>query len=90
MVLIFKIPRKPASENVVFKPYDGAALNRSLSLFHLCRLLNILENFSNHYFFFFFFFFFFFCIQAKSVAPDQTAPTGAVCSGSTTFCKNDF
>ena len=39
--------REPASENV----------------FCLCRLLNILANFSN-----------LFCIQANSVDPDQTAP----------------
>ena len=30
-----------------------------------------------------------FCIQANSVDPDQTAPRGAVWSGST-VCKNDF
>ena len=44
-------PRKLASENIVC----------------LCRLLNILANFSN-----------LFCIQANSVVPDQTAPRGAV------------
>ena len=42
-----KTPRKTASENVVC----------------LCRLLNILADFSN-----------LFCIQANSVDPDQTAP----------------
>ena len=31
----------------------------------------------------------YFCIQANSVDPDQTAPRGAVWSGST-VCKNDF
>ena len=50
-VVKVKMPRKPASENVVC----------------LCRLLNILANFST-----------FFCIQANSVDPDQTAPKGAV------------
>ena len=32
----------------------------------------------------------YFCIQANSVDPDQTAPKGAVWSGSTLFAKNDF
>ena len=32
----------------------------------------------------------YFCIQANSVDPDQTAPRGAVWSGSTLFAKNDF
>ena len=50
-MLTLKVPRKTASENVVC----------------LCRLLNILANFSN-----------LFCIQANSVDPDQTAPKGAV------------
>ena len=59
-LLTLKMPRKPASENVVC----------------LCRLLNILTNFSN-----------FFCIQANSVDPDQTAPRGAVINA---VCKNDF
>ena len=45
--LTLKAPRKIASENVVC----------------LCRLLNILADFSN-----------LFCIQANSVDPDQTAP----------------
>ena len=49
ITLTLKTPRKPASENVVC----------------LCRLLNILANFSN-----------LFCIQANSVDPDQTAPKG--------------
>ena len=49
--LTLKTPRKPASENVVC----------------LCRLLNILANFSTY-----------FCIHANSVDPDQTAPRGAV------------
>ena len=30
------------------------------------------------------------CIQANSVDPDQTAPVGAVCSGSTLFAKMTF
>ena len=51
-VLTLKAPRKTASENVVC----------------LCRLLNILANFSK----------LFFCILANSVDPDQTAPKGAV------------
>ena len=51
MHLTLKAPRKPTSENVVC----------------LCRLLNILANFSTY-----------FCIQANSVDPDQTAPKGAV------------
>ena len=45
-----------------------------------CRLLNILANFSN----------LFFCLQANSVDPDQTAPWGAVWSGSTQFAKMTF
>ena len=32
----------------------------------------------------------YFCIQANSVDPDQTAPRGAVWSGSTLFAKNDL
>ena len=32
----------------------------------------------------------YFYIQANSVDPDQTAPRGAVWSGSTLFAKNDF
>ena len=56
--LTLKIPRKPASENVAC----------------LCRLLNILANFSNSKTYF--------CIQANSVDPDQTAPREAVWSGS--------
>ena len=32
----------------------------------------------------------YFCIQVNSVDPDQTAPRGAVWSGSTLFAKNDF
>ena len=32
----------------------------------------------------------YFCIQANSVDPDQTAPTGAVWSGSTLFAKMTF
>ena len=31
-----------------------------------------------------------FCIQANSEDPDQTAPRGAVWSGSTLFAKNDL
>ena len=31
----------------------------------------------------------YFCIHANSVDPDQTAPSGAVWSGST-VCRNDF
>ena len=50
--LTLKAPRKTASENVVC----------------LCRLLNILANFSN----------LFFANPANSVDPDQTAPKGAV------------
>ena len=61
--LILKMPRKPASENVVC----------------LYRLLKILANVSNLFF-----------IQANSVDPDQTAPRGAVWSGSTLFEKNTF
>ena len=49
--LTLKAPRKTASENVVC----------------LCRLLNILANFSN-----------LFLHTANSVDPDQTAPRGAV------------
>ena len=49
--LTLKTPRKPASENVVC----------------LCRLLNILANFSNLFFHI-----------GNSVDPDQTAPKGAV------------
>ena len=30
----------------------------------------------------------YFCIQANTVDPDQTAPRGVVCSGSTLFAKN--
>ena len=52
IALTLKAPRKTASENVVC----------------LCRLLNILADFSN----------LFFCIQTNSVDPDQTAPRGAV------------
>ena len=51
-ILILKAPRKTASENVVC----------------LCRLLNILANFSE----------LFFCIPANSVDPDQTAPKRVV------------
>ena len=51
MMLILKAPRKTASENVVC----------------LCRLLNILADFSN-----------LFLLQANSVDADQTAPKGAV------------
>ena len=47
----------------------------------LCRLLNILATFQAC---------FFFCIQANSVAPDQTAPRRAVWSGSTLFAKMTF
>ena len=50
MNLDLKMPRKPASENVVC----------------LCRLLNILANFSNLF------------LHTGSVDPDQTAPKGAV------------
>ena len=50
--LTLKAPRKTASENVVC----------------LCRLLNILANFSK----------LFFAYTANSVDPDQTAPKGAV------------
>ena len=32
----------------------------------------------------------YFCIQANSVDPDQTAPRGAVWSGSTLFAKMTF
>ena len=32
----------------------------------------------------------YFCIQANSVDPDQTAPLGAVWSGSTLFAKMTF
>ena len=32
----------------------------------------------------------YFCIQANSVDPDQTAPKGAVWSGSTLFAKMTF
>ena len=32
----------------------------------------------------------YFCIQANSVDPDQTAPLGAVWSGSTLFAKITF
>ena len=32
----------------------------------------------------------YFCIQTYSVDPDQTAPRGAVWSGSILFAKNDF
>ena len=32
----------------------------------------------------------FFCIQANSVDPDQTAPKGAVWSGSTLFAEMTF
>ena len=46
----------------------------------LYRLLNILAYFSN----------LFFCIQANNVDPDQTAPEGAVWSGSTLFAKMSF
>ena len=45
----------------------------------LCHLLNILANFQTY-----------FCIQANSVDPDQTAPRGAVWSGSTLFAKMTF
>ena len=58
-ILILKTPRKPASENVV----------------RLCRLLNILANFSNLF------------LHTNSVDPDQTAPKGAVWSGSTLFAE---
>ena len=51
ILLTLKMPRRPASENVVC----------------LCRLLNILGNFSN-----------LFLLQTGSVDPDQTAATGAV------------
>ena len=50
-ILTLKMPRKPASENVVC----------------LCRLLNILANFSN-----------LFLHTGKHVDPDQTAPLGSV------------
>ena len=62
-LLTLKMPRKPASENVVC----------------FCRLLNILANCSN-----------LFCTQANSVDPDQTAPRGAVWSGSILFAKMTF
>ena len=58
-----KMPRQPASENVVC----------------LCRLLNILANFSN-----------LFLHTGKQCGPDQTAPRGAVWSGSTPFAKMTF
>ena len=62
-LLTLNTPRKHASENVVC----------------LCRLLNILANFSNLFFFFFFFFFFLHSgIQANSMDPDQTAPRDVV------------
>ena len=32
----------------------------------------------------------YFCIPANSVDPVQTAPKGAVWSGSTLFCRNDL
>ena len=51
--LTLKAPRKTASENVVC----------------LCRLLNILANFSK----------LFFCEPANSVDPDQTADLGPHC-----------
>ena len=62
-VLTLKMPKKPASENVVC----------------LCRLLNILANFSS-----------LFLHKANSVDPDQTAPRGAVWSGFTLFAKMTF
>ena len=61
--LTLKAPRKTASEKVVC----------------LCRLLNILANFSN-----------IFLHTANSVDPDQTAPKGAVWSGSKLFAKMTF
>ena len=45
----------------------------------LCHLLNILAVFQTY-----------FCIQANSVDPDQTAPKGAVWSGSTLFAEMTF
>ena len=57
------MPRKPASETVIC----------------LCRLLNILANFTN-----------LFLHTGKHVDPDQTAPRGAVWSGSTLFAKMTF
>ena len=45
----------------------------------LCRLLIFLQTFQIC-----------FSIQANSEDPDQTAPRGAVWSGSTLFAKNDF
>ena len=58
-----KTPRKPAAENVVC----------------ICRLLNILANFSNLFF-----------AYRQSVDPDQTAPKGTVWSGSTLFAEMTF
>ena len=50
--------------------------NKSDMVVCLCRLLNILANFSN-----------LFLHKENSVDPDQTAPRGAVLSGSTLFAK---
>ena len=62
-VLTLKMPRKSASENV----------------FCLCRLLNILANFSN-----------LFLYTGKHMDSDQTASRGAVWSGSTLFAAMTF
>ena len=59
--LTIKMPRKPSSENVIC----------------LCRLLNILANFSN-----------LFLRPGNSVDPDQTAPISLIWVH--TVCKNDF
>ena len=61
--LTLKAPRQTASENVVC----------------LCRLLNILADFSN-----------LFLHKANSVDPDQTAPKGSSLIRVHTVCKNDF
>ena len=61
--LTLRAPRKTASENVVC----------------LCRLLNILANFSKPFFAYW-----------QTVDPDQTAPKGAVWSGSTLFAEMTF
>ena len=59
--LTLKMPRKPASENVV------------------CLCWIFLQTFQTY-----------FCIQTNSMDPDQTAPKGAVWSGSTLFAEMTF
>ena len=62
------------SASIFFKWHENLHLKMS-SVYVVCWIF--LQTFQTY----------FFCIQANSVYPDQTAPTGAIWSGSTLFAK---